>query len=635
MLYGSQSRFLWTDDEGVVHTILQGEGGEQGCPLMPALYALAQHDALVEADGNLLPNERILSFLDDLYVVTSRARASEAFREVAASVEYHAGVKSNLGKLHAWSKGGGEAPPEIAALGPDVWTADLPEEQNGIVILGTPLGTRAFVEAHAEKRLADERRLLEQIGKLQDVQCAWVLLSQSAVPRANHTIRILPPSLSQTYASQHDTAVWEAFCKMLDAQHHTADELAEQVASLPGRLGGLGLRSAARTAPAAFWSSWVNALPVIQDKAPEVARAILAEFTCNEPTTVPCLREANDCLVQLEAAGATDLPTWPEAADGAEAPHEEEGTDAADFNRGWQCHVSSFSEKHFLERVVKPSSDRSRRVLLLSQASGPASAWLRAVPSEPAYRLSPLRFQVAIRRRLRWPLPLSGGQCCRSCPQMLDPLGDHAAACPIAGRLKLRARPVETTWIRMLRESGARVRENVLLRDTALPHIDPSDGRKIEIVVTGLPIAHGVPVAVDATLVSPLHADGSPFLHCDRRPGASFSRAERSKRETYPELVDSSLLRLLTVASETGGRLNKTGVKLLSDAADARARGEPPVLRRTAARAWRTRWITMISVSVQDALAATLVDHGIGQLDAADGPAPGPVATWLDSRGLV
>ena len=32
MLYGSESRFLWTDDDGVTHIITQAEGGEQGCP---------------------------------------------------------------------------------------------------------------------------------------------------------------------------------------------------------------------------------------------------------------------------------------------------------------------------------------------------------------------------------------------------------------------------------------------------------------------------------------------------------------------------------------------------------------------------------------------------------------------------
>ena len=41
-LYGSASRFIWTDDDGIAHTIIQTEGREQGCPLMPALYALAR-----------------------------------------------------------------------------------------------------------------------------------------------------------------------------------------------------------------------------------------------------------------------------------------------------------------------------------------------------------------------------------------------------------------------------------------------------------------------------------------------------------------------------------------------------------------------------------------------------------------
>ena len=38
--YGRPSTYLWEDDCAVVHEITQGEGGEQGDPLMPALYAL-------------------------------------------------------------------------------------------------------------------------------------------------------------------------------------------------------------------------------------------------------------------------------------------------------------------------------------------------------------------------------------------------------------------------------------------------------------------------------------------------------------------------------------------------------------------------------------------------------------------
>jgi len=40
VFYGAPCTFVWTDDEGVTHLVCQAEGGEQGDPLMPALFAL-------------------------------------------------------------------------------------------------------------------------------------------------------------------------------------------------------------------------------------------------------------------------------------------------------------------------------------------------------------------------------------------------------------------------------------------------------------------------------------------------------------------------------------------------------------------------------------------------------------------
>ena len=71
---------------------------------MPALYALAQHDALVEADGELLANERLFSSLGDLYVTTTKARARDAFDTVSERVFKHAGVRTHFGKFKTWSK---------------------------------------------------------------------------------------------------------------------------------------------------------------------------------------------------------------------------------------------------------------------------------------------------------------------------------------------------------------------------------------------------------------------------------------------------------------------------------------------------------------------------------------------------
>ena len=540
MLYGPVSQFLWTDAEGNTHVVAQADGGEQGDPLMLGLYSVAQHGALVDADSKLLPDEKLFSFLDDLYVTCHRTRAYEAFRVVADSVQEHAGVRTHLGKLRVWCNGGGPAPEELRALGPDVWRADKPEEENGLVVLGTPLGRKAFVDAFAEERLQQEEKLLSELPLLPDLQSAWVLLSQSVVQRANHTMRILPPSLSETYAKKHDVRTWETFCKLFSAESFLGDQLAKEVSSLPGCFGGLGLSSASRTATAAYWASWVDALAVVDSKDKRFSARVLAELN-DVHSLVPCISEAQTCLARVQGGGGVEAPSWEEAATGVKPPPSSEEADQTDFERGWQNYAFTFLETNFLEDVVKPTCDKSRLAFLLSQGDGAGSAWLRAVPSEKAFELSPLRLQVAVRRRLRWPLPLSKGVRCRSCLKDLDVPGDRAAACPTAGRLAKRARPVEKSWARVLREGGARVRENVELRDTTLAAVDPNDGRRVEIVASGLPLSQGVPLAVNATVVSPLHAGGLPFARAHFQRGSTFHRADKSKRDTYPELVGSSV----------------------------------------------------------------------------------------------
>ena len=103
---------------------------------------------------------------------------------------------------------------------------------------------------------------------------------------------------------------------------------------------------------------------------------------------------------------------------------------------------------------------------------------------------------------------------------------------------------------------------------------------------------------------------------------AAADEAAKVKRRTYKELVNSRDLRLVVAASETGGRLHEEGEKLLWSAAAHRARSEPVRLRKAACRAFYARWCTLLSIAVQSALAATLVEEGVGLLDGVGGDAP-------------
>ena len=114
--YSRPSMYTWRDEAGVVRHIPQAEGVEQGDPLSPLLFSLAVHAALRRAAESLQPGELLFAFLDDVYTITPKNRATTVARLVAARIHEDAGVEPKLGKFQVWSKGGGPEPPGIDDL---------------------------------------------------------------------------------------------------------------------------------------------------------------------------------------------------------------------------------------------------------------------------------------------------------------------------------------------------------------------------------------------------------------------------------------------------------------------------------------------------------------------------------------
>ena len=117
--------------------------------------------------------------------------------------------------------------------------------------------------------------------------------------------------------------------------------------------------------------------------------------------------------------------------------------------------------------------------------------------------------------------------------------------------------------------------------------------------------------------------------------GAVFrtARAIASKHSTYPELVRSSVVRLVVATSEVGRRLNSDGCHLLKIAASYRAEREPVALRSQATRNWESRWLCVLAVSTQDAFSTTLVNDGPRFAGCHGAVEPLSVDVWLDGGG--
>ena len=74
--YGKPSKYSWYDEAGVHYDIPQGEGGEQGDPLMPLLFSLGIHEALESVSRQLQPGEEVCAFLDDVYALCKAERVA-------------------------------------------------------------------------------------------------------------------------------------------------------------------------------------------------------------------------------------------------------------------------------------------------------------------------------------------------------------------------------------------------------------------------------------------------------------------------------------------------------------------------------------------------------------------------------
>ena len=173
--------------------------------------------------------------------------------------------------------------------------------------------------------MKDEQHLLNMLPKLPDLQCAWLLLYFSAAARANHLLRVVPPAEVAGYAEQHDDAMSEALRALLEAD--ATDEAvrrARPLCTLPHRLGGLGLRDARRTSPAAYWAAVADVLPVLRARLPALAERALAELERADAPAAAGLRAAREAAELLRREGYDALPTWREVWDGARPPEHQE-----------------------------------------------------------------------------------------------------------------------------------------------------------------------------------------------------------------------------------------------------------------------------------------------------------------------
>ena len=293
------------------------------------------------------------------------------------------------GKTKVWNRSGVEAgvseqrQAEVATPG---WRGNpsLPTFEQGFKVSGVTFGHPDFIKRFLQRKIDEHRVLLERIPIIPDVQAAWLILSYCASAKSNFFLRGVSPAHSGDFARNHDDGIWRCFRQILKL---SPDHRVEEVASLPPRHGGLGLRSAQRIHPAAHWASWADALAMIQQRHPASVDTIVGVLENNaESVSIRCLL---DCVRKLAETGF-EVPDWTDLAEG-KVPGDEGEDDPCQPKIGWQKRAANSIEERFFSNTVSSLGD-SERAFALSQC-GP----LASVDSQP--------FRLLLLRRLCQPLP--------------------------------------------------------------------------------------------------------------------------------------------------------------------------------------------------------------------------------------
>ena len=134
------------------------------------------------------------------------------------------------------------------------------------------------------------------------------LFLEGGVPRAVFPVR---------HISRH--ALWECLGAVVGVPtRHIRSSTHESVCLLLA-FGGLGLRSAVRTAAAAYWVSWGDSFGMIQQRHPAVARALVHELVGGQSQSVHLLA-ASMVAAQLASLDGFEVPSWPALAAGDRPP---------------------------------------------------------------------------------------------------------------------------------------------------------------------------------------------------------------------------------------------------------------------------------------------------------------------------
>ena len=466
---------------------------------------------------------------------------------------------------------------------------------SGIVLLGTPMGSAAFVHDAIMKEAPLLQLALDRLHRFQRIQTRMLLVRYCTPQRLNHIIRTVPPSQCARAVQALDLTILQAFGSLqgFASTHPTWARLLR----LPQRLGGTGLTAAAEIAPLAYIASVADTARNIDLPAFSAIRADFRSWLGAEPTPTWAVdTELDDCLSrflhgihchqQLHPGFAVELMDKP-----ASLPRSTR--ELLTTEPKLQQRLSRLlNEVHF--ESIKTSAHLALRTRMLSNSQPGASSCYDAIPSCAKLSLHNPVFSHFLRQyqaiselepqSFRCPCNRSASDPPEGA--LVDSM--HWDLCRLGGGMTARHNHVAAAVDECLCSGGFLTRPQYRAQ---------GPGARPDIEVYNFPYP-GTNAYVEVSITSPFQ---SQQIHAaSQHPLRAADAREEEKRRKYREMAVRNRYNILPAVMESTGAFGRSLQQILATTASAAkpeqfANSEPH--RTWASRSFPRYWSQRIAIA--------------------------------------
>ena len=489
-------------------------GVQQGDPLGPLLFSLVILQ-LLDDIGNLPGLLLKLWYLDDGTFVGERKSIAHLLEKLSSLGPRH-GLHINKAKCEVFWPSGDPTFPEFSA---DVHR--VVASTGGAQLLGSPIfGSQEYYNNCVGKKVDIVLSCQEHLSDLKDPQVELHLLrSCLSLCKVNHLLRTVPSNRAMDQFRRFDSGLRSCLETITNS---SLSDAAWIQASLPIRLGGLGLREASKVATAAFTGS------------------------CNSS------RSLSTHLLDSDALSVTKRAL-------TESSIREQLSSSLPPNHTLNLLTSKQREiQSVLDLTRHNNLKRSaslRDLARINALSAPhTGSWLLAIPNfNLGLAMTPQEFVIALRIRLGlslFPFPPAFTRC--FCGHAIDPFADHILSCG-TGPLRSKRHDALCDVLHhtlLIDNSSCRREQRCLSDDNSRPgdlyHPDFHLGR---------------PAYFDITVRNSLLPQF--LINSSLQAGAAAASGELEKDSKYLEAVESAHCLFYPLVIETLGTWSPSSLETL------------------------------------------------------------------------